>query len=63
VKTENQAFGMPTNSDHLPSSYESTLATWKELDEQFHLKYGMGGKRSSHGKLRKSNPRIFNDTL
>lgn len=58
-----QAFGTPTNSDHLPSSYESTQATWKELDEQFHLKYGMDDKRSSRGKLRKPNPRVFNDTL
>lgn len=63
MKTENQAFGTPTNSDHLPSSYESTLATWQELDEQFRLKYGMDGKRSSQNKLRKPNPRIFNDTL
>jgi len=60
--TGDQAFGTPTNSDHLPSSYESTQATWRELDEQFRLKYGMD-KRSSRGKLRKSNPRVFNDTL
>lgn len=63
VKMEDQAFGTPTNSGHLSSSYESTLATWQELDEQFRLKYGMDSKRSSHGKLRKPNPRIFNDTL
>lgn len=61
--TEAQAFGTPTNSDHLPSSFESTQATWKELDEQFRLKYGMDDKRSSRGKLRKPNPRVFNDTL
>ena len=58
-----QAFGTPTNSDHLPSSYESTQATWKELDEQFRLKYGTDDKRSSRSKLRKPNPRVFNDTL
>jgi hypothetical protein len=61
--TEDQAFGTPTNSDHLPSSYESTQATWQQLDEQFRLKYGMDDKRSSRGKLRKPNPRVFNDTL
>jgi hypothetical protein len=61
--TEDQAFGTPATSDHLPSSYESTQATWQELDEQLRLKCRMDDKRSSRGKLRKPNPRIFNDTL
>lgn len=63
ARMEDQAVGTPTNSDNLPSSYESTQPTWQELDEQFHLKYGMDTKRSSRGKLRKSNPRVFHDTL
>ena len=61
--TEDQAFGTSPNSDHLPSSYESTQATWQELDEQFRFKNRMDDKRSSRGKLRKPNPRVFNDTL
>ena len=61
--TEDHVFSTPTNSGHLSSSHESTLATWQELDKRFSLKYGMDGKRSSRSKLRKPNPSIFNDTL
>jgi hypothetical protein len=61
--TQDQEFGTPTSSGHLSSSYESTQATWQELDEQYHLKHGIDDKRGSRGKLRKSNPRVFKDTL